>query len=147
MKFAKNRLSWLIFLRRGDGFTLNEVLVSISLIGIGVLGFSASTIGVIQGNLISGNVTIATNLAQGKMEELKTLGTALPDCPTTATSGCFDGPVNSQGITASPGNTYNRYWVVTLNTPVTGLSRIVVTVTWQDYVRRQVELSTLVYTG
>ena len=132
-------------IKREDGFTLNEILVSIALIAIGVIGFSVNTIGVIQGNSISGNVTIATNLAQDKVEELKV--TTLPTCPTATTAGCFDGPLNSQGTTTSPGNIYNRSWVVTPNSPATGLSTIVVTVAWQDYLSRQVELRTLVYTG
>jgi len=142
---AKSPLSSRI--KREEGFTLNEILISIALIAIGVIGFSVNTIGVIQGNYTSGNVTAATNLAQGRMEELKTLGTALPTCPTATTTGCFDGPLNSQGATASPGNIYSRSWVVTPNSPATGLSTIVVTVTWQDYLSRQVELRTLVYTG
>jgi len=141
-KAKSSRRSWI---QREEGFTLNEILISIALIAIGVIGFSVNTIGVIQSNYTSGNVTVATNLAQGRMEELKT--STLPTCPTATTTGCFDGPLNSQGTTASPGNIYSRSWVVTPNSPATGLSTIVVTVTWQDYLSRQVELRTLVYTG
>lgn len=144
---ANAKMFRLSLIEREDGFTLNEILVSIALIAIGVLGFSVNTIGVIQGNQISGNVTVATGLAQDKLEQLKVLGTALPTCPTATTAGCFDGPLNSQGAPASPGNIYHCSWVITPNTPATELSRIVVTVSWRDYLSRQVELSTLVYTG
>ena len=147
MPLADARMFRLSLIKGEDGFTLNEILVSIALIAIGVLGFSVNTIGVIQGNQISGNVTVATSLAQDKMEYLKTLGASLPACPTATTTGCYDGPLNSQGTTASPGNIYSRSWVITPNTPATGLSTIVVTVTWHDYRDRQVDLSTLVYTG
>lgn len=133
-------------IKREEGFTLNEILISIALIAIGVIGFSVNTIGVIQGNFISGNVTVATNLAQGIMEQLKV--TTLPTCPTATTAGCFDGPLNSEGTTASPGNIYNRSWVITDRADLgTSLKEIDVTVSWTDYIKRTVTLSTLVYTG
>lgn len=133
-------------IKREDGFTLNEILVSIALIAIGVIGFSVNTIGVIQGNFISSNVTVATSLAQDKVEQLKV--TTLPTCPTATTAGCFDGPLNSQGTTASPGNIYNRSWVVTDRADLgTSLKEIDITVSWRDYISRSVTLSTLVYTG
>jgi len=139
----KPRLS---LIQREDGFTLNEILVSIALIAIGVIGFSVNTIGVIQGNFISSNVTVATSLAQDKMEQLKV--TTLPTCPTATTAGCFDGPLNSQGTTSSPGNIYNRSWVVTDRADLgTSLKEIDITVSWRDYISRSVTLSTLVYTG
>lgn len=137
----------LAFARRKEGFTLNEILISIALIAIGILGFSLNTIGVIQGNFVSNNVTTATNLAQSKMEELMSLGAALPNCPTAATAGCFDDPLNSRGTTDPPGTIYNRSWVVAPNSPEPGLSTIIVTVSWQDYLNRQVELATLVFAG
>jgi len=111
---------------------------------IGILGFSLNTMGVLRGGQISSNITIATNLAQDKMEELKA-GT-LPNCPGATTSGCFDGPLNSRG-TSSPPGPYNRSWVVTVNSPDVGLSRIDVTVSWTDNPPRQVVFSTLVFTG
>lgn len=143
---AEIKRARLSLLKRDDGFTLNEILVSIALIAIGVIGFSVNTIGVIQGNFISGNVTIATNLAQDRMEQLKV--TTLPPCPTATTAGCFDGPLNSQGTTASPGNIYNRSWVITDRADLgTSLKEIDITVSWRDYISRSVTLSTLVYTG
>ncbi|MFQ5539362.1 MAG: prepilin-type N-terminal cleavage/methylation domain-containing protein, partial [Candidatus Binatia bacterium] len=57
-------------MRRTGGFTLIEIIVAIALIAIGILGFSLNTIGIVQGNFVSGNYTIATSLAQDKMEEL-----------------------------------------------------------------------------
>ena len=146
MPAADTKKFRLSLIEREDGFTLNEILVSIVLIAIGVVGFSVNTIGVVQGNYISNNVTVATSLAQDKMEQLKV--TTLPTCPTATTAGCFDGPLNSQGTTASPGNIYNRSWVVTDRTDLgTGLKEIDITVSWRDYISRSVTLSTLVYTG
>lgn len=141
------RIKPLFLLERVTGFTLIEVLFSILFISLGVLGFSANTVGVMKAGHISGNITVATNLAQDKMEQLKALGAALPNCPTATTAGCFDGSLNSQGTLVPPGNLYRRYWVITPNTPAAGLVRIKVTVSWTDYMPREVVLSTLVFTG
>ena len=134
-------------IRRIEGFTLNEVLISIVLITIGILGFSLNTIGVFRGGYASGNITIATNLAQDKMEQLKARGSALPNCPTATTDGCFDGPLNAQGGSAQPGMIYSRFWIITPNSPEAGLTKINVTASWTDNMPHQVTLSTLVFTG
>lgn len=141
MEHAKTRLSRLMFLRQEDGFTLNEILVSMALIAIGVIGFSVNTIGVIQGNFISNNVTVATNLAQDKLEELKTPGSF------TNVNNCSSPPdhLTAAGVT---GGIYDRCWVITDRTDLgTGIKEIDVTVSWRDYISRSVTLSTLVYTG
>ncbi len=124
-----------------DGFTLNEILISIALIAIGVIGFSVNTIGVIQGNFISGNVTIATNLAQDKLEELKAPGSF------TNVNNCSS-PPDHLTATGASGGIYDRCWTITDRTDLgTALKEIDVTVSWRDYISRSVTLSTLVYTG
>jgi prepilin-type N-terminal cleavage/methylation domain-containing protein len=127
------------------GFTLHETLVSIALISVGILGFAVSTTGVIRGNYFSGNVTVATHLAEDKIEELKVQsgleninncsglpGSAAPDLNITATG--------------SGGGIYSRCWVVGDSPLGAGLKQIDVTISWQDYLSRSITLSTLVYT-
>ena len=65
------------------GFTLNEILVAMNVIVIAVLGYSLNTVGVIQGNMANDNMTIAINLAQDKMEQLKAQKNIVNDdlCP------------------------------------------------------------------
>jgi prepilin-type N-terminal cleavage/methylation domain-containing protein len=65
------------------GFTLNEILVAMNVIVIAVLGYSLNTLGVIQGNMANDNMTIAINLAQDKMEQLKAQKNMINDdrCP------------------------------------------------------------------
>jgi len=121
-------------IKRREGFTLIENLIAIVLIATGILGFSINTIGVIRGNYISHNVTIATNLAQDKMEEL--IGKTNP-------STDFDPPLNSQGLPSLSG--FDRSWVITAVSGKPGFSQIEVTVSWRDYIDREVKLSTLVY--
>ena len=131
----------MLLIKRQEGFTLNEILVSIALIAIGVLGFSVNTIGVIQGNFISGNVTIATNLAQDKLEELKSPATF------SNVNNCSSPPdhLTAAGV---PGGIYDRCWIIKDRTDLgTSLKEIDVTVSWRDYISRSVTFSTLVYTG
>ncbi len=139
-EYAKAIMLRLHLIKHEDGFTLNEVLVSIALIAIGVLGLSFNTIGVIQGNQISGNITTATNLAQDKLEELRaqTSFTNGDNCPSPAD------PITGTG---AAGGIYNRCWRITDSSLGPGLKQIDVTVSWRDYVNRSVTLSTLVFTG
>ena len=131
-----------LLIKRQEGFTLNEILVSIALIAIGVLGFSVNTIGVIQGNQISGNVTIATELAQDKMEEIK------------ATGNLSNGSDDNITATGASGGTFNRAWTIgtsSLNDATGGaagssLKEITVTVSWTEYqVTREVKVAALLF--
>lgn len=121
--------------KREDGFTLNEILIAVALIAIGILGFSVNTIGVIQGNYISTNVTIATNLAQEKMEEVKAL--------TSFTNGTVSDTVT---WTLGSGIAFTR--TRTISDSSTNLKDIEVKVSWTEYqVNHEVILKTLIYIG
>ncbi len=135
VKVARKRLG---FAGWQKGFTFIEILVAIVLIATGILGFSINTIGIIRGNNISRNVTIATNLAQDKMEELLGLGTL-----SNVTN--FPDPYNSITETGATGGRFDRAWTVSDSALGSGLKDITVWVRWSDYIDREVKLSTLVY--
>ena len=119
--------------KREDGFTLNEILISIALIAIGVIGFSVNTVGVIQGNYISANLTIATNLAAEKMEEVK--------AQTSFTNGTVD-----DTVTGPSGIAFTRTRIISDSS--TDLKDVEVRVSWTEYlISHQVSLKTLIYTG
>src|SRR2546427_2122652 len=125
---------------REEGFTFNEILVAMSLVAIAVLGYFVTALSLIRGNTISDNYTVAVNLAQDKMEELKTLvELANEDRCTSA---------GDRGITAlgSSGGVFDRCWRVADSPLGTHLKQIDVTVSWRDYETREVTGSTLVYT-
>ena len=127
--------SRLSLFKREDGFTLNEILVAIALIAIGILGFSVNTIGVIQGNYISANLTIATNLAQEKMEEVK--------AQTSFTNGTV-----TDTVTVASGITFTRRRVITDVSGQSNLKDVEVEVTWSEYLaNREVLIKTLIYIG
>lgn len=67
--------------RAGEqGFTLLEVLLAAAIFTIGLLALSAISISVVSGNYRSRQLTIATTLAQSKIEELRGRGYAnLPE--------------------------------------------------------------------
>jgi type IV pilus assembly protein PilV len=112
------------------GFTLIEILVSMAIFSIGVLGFAMSTISVTQGNQRSYNIAMANALAQDKLEELKAL-------PATLASG---GPVTN----TISGQSFSRSWTVTANSPISGMHKIDVTVTWTDYQSHSITLSSAI---
>jgi prepilin-type N-terminal cleavage/methylation domain-containing protein len=124
---------------RESGFTFNEVLVAMSLVAIAVLGYFVTALSLIRGNTISDNYTVAVNLAQDKMEELKARAQFVNEnrCPSAG----------DRGITASGflGGAFDRCWKVADSSLGTHLKQIDVTVSWRDYENREVTISTLVY--
>ena len=121
------------------GFTFNEVLVAINLIVIATLGYSLSTVGVIRGNLSNANMTIAINLAQDKMEQLKAQTQLTNDdrCP-----GLGEHAVTATG---APNGIFDRCWRIADSPLGTHLKQIDVIVSWRDHDNREIIVSTLVY--
>ena len=120
------------------GFTLIEVLVAAAIFAIALLGLAIGATTIIRNNQVSYFTTIATHLAQDKLEELKAKTVAsLPSCPTYTTTGCSDSP--------SGGSlTFTRQWEILVNTPVSGVNQIDIQVTWSDYSSHTVTVSSAV---
>ena len=116
--------------QRRDGFTLIEILIAMGIFTAAILGVAISTTSVIKANQSSYSTTIAINLAQDKLEELKAL-------PASLASG---GPVTD----TINGETFSRSWTVTSDSPITGMKRIDVTVTWTDYGSHSITLRSAV---
>ncbi|HOG08693.1 MAG: prepilin-type N-terminal cleavage/methylation domain-containing protein [Syntrophales bacterium] len=99
--------------RRSRGFTLIEIMIAIFLLVVAMLGVISVTVMVIKGNSFSKTMTTATTLAADKMEELK----------NTAYASVVSGNDTQETL-------YTRTWVVTNNSPATGMKTVVVTVAW-----------------
>jgi Tfp pilus assembly protein PilV len=127
--------------RSENGFTFNEVLLAMNLTVIGILGYSAGTGNLIRWNSASRDYTVAVNLAQDKLEQLKAQKTWLDvnNCPTAGDRDI--------AATGEPGGVYNRCWVISDSPLGAELKQITVTVSWPGRESREVTLSTLVYSG
>ena len=127
-------------IQRQQGFSYIEVLVSMAIISVGVLGFSLNTISVIQGNRNSAGYTIAANLAQDKLEQLGA------ELPLNNADLCPDSGERAISASGAAGGIYNRCWTIKDSSLGSGLKEISITVRWRDSVLRVVTLSTLVFT-
>jgi len=104
-----------------QGFTLLEVLVTIVILSIGLLGIAGLTTGVIRGNHFSKNVTSATAAAQTQLEAVKSGGYAL------AVAANFPGDTVNMG-----GMSFTRATTITDGSPAADMKTISVTVNWTD---------------
>ena len=124
---------------RQNGFTLNEILVAMSIVAVAVLGYFLTTLNLVRGVKAADGYTAALNLAHDKMEELKARS-RLPEeghCPGTG----------DHGISVSGGGegAFDRCWRIAGSVLGPNLKQIDVTVSWRDSEQRELTLSTLVY--
>lgn len=109
--------------RRDRGFTLVELLVSMMLSMVGLLGLMGLQLVAIRGNGASRNFTEATALAQDRLETVQSIQLAsLTNLSETNLGATPNAPV-AQKI-------YSRQTTVTF--PAAGQANITVDVSWQD---------------
>lgn len=118
-------------LRSGAGFTLVEVLVAVGILSVGMLGLAVGAISITRANKTAQFHTMATNLAQEKLEQIKATTVANV---TQCLSSCETAPTYL-------GVTFTRKWTVTADTPAGGLTQITVTVDWTDYTSHTVSVT------
>ncbi|MEW6296728.1 MAG: prepilin-type N-terminal cleavage/methylation domain-containing protein [Thermodesulfobacteriota bacterium] len=107
------------------GYSLVEILVALTLFSLAALGLSAGVGTAIRAGQRSADFTLATILAQDKLEELFAQGTLVSD-----------------GSDA-PQPRFTRVWVVTPDAPEIGVAQIDVTVSWADSAEHTVTLTTV----
>ncbi len=115
--------------RRHSGFTLIEVLISMTIFSVAILGLAIGASSVMRANQTSYFSTIAVSLAQDKLEELKANPATLASNSDTDT---IDNVV------------FTRNWTETPDSPVSGVSRIDVQVEWTDHLSHTVSISSAV---
>ena len=140
MEIVRSLLKLQIVGKRQTGFTFNEVLVAVNVIVIAVLGYSLTTVGVIRGNLTNDNTTVAINLAQDKMEQLKAQKNIVNDdrCPSSGD--------HAIGATGTARGVFDRCWRIADSPLGSHLKQIDVKVSWRDRENREIILTTLVHT-
>jgi prepilin-type N-terminal cleavage/methylation domain-containing protein len=120
------------------GFTLVEILVAMAIFAVAVLGLAVGATSVMRANQTSYFNTVATNLAQDKLEELKATAVAsLPSCPSYTSTGCSD-------TKTSLGLAFTRRWQIIAGSPVAGVSRLDVKIDWTDYTSHSLTISSAV---
>ena len=127
---------WKKALHGQGGFTLIEVLVTMMILTIGLLGTAGLTTGVIRGNFFSKNITSGTVIAQTQLEAVQNKGY------TNATTTNF--PATAATVSMG-GVNFSRTTTITNNSPGTNMKTISVTVTWNeaDNAARSVSLQTI----
>ena len=118
-------------MKKQAGFTVIEALVAIAIFAVAVLGLASSAISVIRANHFNLLQTTASNIAQDRMEELKSKTSA------NITSG---GPT----VQTLNSETFSTSWTITSGSPISGMKKIDVTVTWSDYQNRTLTISSAV---
>jgi len=120
-------------LKNAEGFTLLEVMITVVILAIGLLGVAGLQIVAIKGNSFGQQMSVASTLAQNQLEELR----------QTAYSSLSDG--FDTYIDQVNGVTYNRAWDVIPDVTHPDWMRIEVTVSWTGPTAgRGVTLSTIV---
>lgn len=109
-------------MKKRDGFSLVEVLISLVILAVGLLGLAALHVSAIRTNSSNRELSYATLLMQKKLEELK----ALPFNSTSLNSNV----VHSEGVIDEKGTFYLVRWIVDDNIPDEGFKTIIVQVNW-----------------
>ena len=135
MYWAKRRSA-----KRTAGFSIIEALAATSLMGIGLLGLSASSLMLARSSVVSDMTAAATALTVERIELLR----SLPLDSAGHNPGNYSG--GSLSANGTNGGPYNVAWVVSaVDTPTFGLKTITVTTTWtQQGKAREVHLAALV---
>jgi type IV pilus assembly protein PilV len=123
--------------RAEEGFSLIEVLVALTILAVGLLSLALLQVTAIKGNAGASKSTIATDLAQTKLELFRRDAWAAIDNSTTTTFGVGTTPIYASvpsdagdNVTVRGTNFY-RIWRV-LQNPTNSLKTITVWTCWQD---------------
>lgn len=111
--------------KNGRGFTLVEVLVTILIFSIGLLGTLILTTGVIRGNFFSKNVTSATAIAQTTIENAQRAG-YLGVSSYITDSSKVPSHISVGGVD------FSQIASVVNGSPAAGLKKVSIIVSWNE---------------
>ena len=111
-----------------SGFSLVEVLSSMTVFAIAAAGLATTTVSTTKSNGTSRTTTVASFLIHDKVEELRSMDPATN--PADFVDGTHSDANNPLTALGEANGTYVRTWQVIPNTPAIGLAEVVVTVSW-----------------
>ena len=109
-------------LQNKKGFTLLEILVATTLMAVALLGMAGLTAALMQGNNFSNKLTVASTLAQDRMEDLTKLGYANTAVADTTVTEDYNSIPNFPF--------YKRVTTTDVDNPAAGMKTVTVTVFW-----------------
>lgn len=119
------------------GFTMLEVLISMSILSVGLLGLASITGSVIRTNSFSDNFTTASALSQDQLETMANtaFGSLTSSSPTPS-------PIDENGNSGNSGSIFTRTWTVTSSGTTKSIK---VKITWPDALgnTKSVSISTI----
>jgi Tfp pilus assembly protein PilV len=115
-------------LRSQAGVSLTEVIVATSIFASTVLGLMNAFLNTTKAAMFTENSSAAITLAQDKLEQLR----SLPSTNSQLAAGTWPDSLNPLAANATTGGIFTRSWTVTNNTPVTGMKRVEMRVSWRD---------------
>ncbi|MCL6582767.1 MAG: type II secretion system GspH family protein [bacterium] len=110
------------------GFTLIELMIALAMLAISLLGTESVIISIARNRATARKMSVATNLCQAKIEELKSLGYG-------AVVNCIETNLNEKGLA---GGIFNRYVSVSEG-PVPRTKTVWVIVWWRDFDFRKIK--------
>jgi len=106
--------------RHQDGATFIELVAAVSVFAVVTVGLSPALLNARKVADLGKNQSIATTLAEDLIEKIRATGTGA--CTN-------DSNLQADG---SSGGIFNRTCTQTSNTPITGVARVGVSVSWRD---------------
>ena len=117
--------------KKSDGFSLIEILVSLVILSFGLLGIAGLQMSSVKGNSFSKNLTQATYVVQERLEFLKNL----PIGSASLQAGAHD-----EGSITRAGISFSRSYTVAINN---NLKTINYNVNWNDGINHTISLMTI----
>ena len=111
--------------RRQRGVTLLESMIALAIFSYALAALSTLMISSMRSNNNAKRYTMASSLAQAKIEDLRAAGYAAASSSSSAEA------LNANGGTGGA-TMFNRSWVVTAGTPVARTKTMAVIVDWND---------------
>jgi type IV pilus assembly protein PilV len=138
------------YLRKGrdqKGFTLLEMLIAVTLIAVALLA-TASMQGIaINSNSIANRLAVGNLLAQQAAEDLHSLNINDPKLTSASAGNYMLDQINSSNtLTVLGAGVYSATYSTTPNNPVTGTTRIDVSVVYTAHQYTQTQTKTVTYT-